>query len=87
MVEGLGGGCQVPIGALAELEDGQLVLHGLVASLDGMRVVRAHGKGSLSEPRELGRHLAARLAAEGATAILDALNRTVAAAEPGKPVE
>ena len=34
----LQGGCQVPIGAYAELKDGQVYLRGLVGDPDGARV-------------------------------------------------
>ena len=36
----LQGGCQVPIAALARIENGQMVMDGLVASIDGKRLVR-----------------------------------------------
>ena len=45
----LGGGCDLPVGALAYLDDGELVIDVLLASLDGERVVRAHARGTDSE--------------------------------------
>ena len=45
----LEGGCQVPIAAYAALEDGGLSLRGLVASLDGARVLRARVRGRVED--------------------------------------
>ena len=39
-LETLQGGCQVPIGAFTEIHEGKIILHGLIASLDGKRIVR-----------------------------------------------
>jgi hydroxymethylbilane synthase len=70
----LGGGCQVPIGAHAELASGELALTGMVASLDGVRLLKrtlAAPAASEDEARELGRRLAEILRAEGCQQILD----------------
>ena len=68
----LEGGCQVPIGALAvEAEDG-LVLHGLIASVDGRKIVRGELPLRDGDPALTGERLAAQLRARGATEILDA---------------
>ena len=80
LVEALGGGCQLPLGAVALPRDGSgepatLDLHAIVISLDGTRTVRAHGSGPVGEPEALGRAVAAKLAAEGAGAILDEVRR------------
>jgi len=81
LVEALGGGCQLPLGAVAlprEAEGGAsaaLDLHAIVVSLDGARAVRAHELGPAADPVALGRSVAARLAADGATAILDEVRR------------
>ena len=69
-LEALGGGCQVPIGALGIPYDKKLRLWGLVASPDGRRVVRGDLTGSLSDPQALGRTLADLLRERGAEAIL-----------------
>ena len=69
-LEALGGGCQVPIGALGVPYDEKLRLSGLVASPDGSRVVRGDVTGSLSDPRALGHALADLLLDRGAEAIL-----------------
>ncbi len=69
-LEALGGGCQVPIGALGIPYDEKLRLWGLVASPDGRRVARGDLTGSLAEPQALGQSLAEVLRERGAEAIL-----------------
>lgn len=64
----LEGGCQVPIGALAQVADGQIILQGMVASLDGERLLRAEAQGTV--PETVGIEAADRLIALGASAIL-----------------
>ena len=73
-LEALGGGCQVPIGALGVPYDQKLRLWGLVASPDGRRVVRGDLTGSLSDPQALGQELAGLLRDRGAEAILAELD-------------
>ena len=73
-LEALGGGCQVPIGALGVPYARKLRLWGLVASPDGRRVVRGDLTGSLSDPQALGRALADLLRDRGAEAILAELD-------------
>jgi hydroxymethylbilane synthase len=67
----LEGGCQVPIGGYAELEDGELRLRGLVGDPDGSRVIRGETRGPASQAEDLGGMLAQDLLARGARAILD----------------
>ncbi len=64
----LEGGCQVPIGALAQVVTGQIILRGMVASLDGVRLIKAEAKGS--DPEAVGIEVAERLVELGATKIL-----------------
>jgi hydroxymethylbilane synthase len=64
----LGGGCQVPIGALGEVRAGVLFLRGMVACLDGSRVFHAAAQGD--DPGEVGKRLAADLLAQGAEKVL-----------------
>lgn len=64
----LEGGCQVPIGALAQVVEGQIFLRGMVASLDGVRLIKAEAKGF--DPETVGIEVANRLIDLGATAIL-----------------
>ena len=74
VLEALGGGCQVPIGALGVPYDKKLRLWGLVASADGRRVVRADLTGDLDDPHALGHALADLLRERGAGAILAELD-------------
>ncbi len=69
------GGCDVPLAAHATLGDGVLRLAGLVASLDGRRIVRQEKSGPVSDGIELGRQLGEALLTAGAAAILDDLQR------------
>ncbi len=73
-LEALGGGCQVPIGALGIPYDVKLRLWGLVASPDGRHVVRGDLTGNLADPQELGLRLAELLRERGAGPILAALD-------------
>lgn len=67
----LGGGCQVPIGAHATVDDGRLRLLAIVASPDGTELVRAESQGSVADAAGLGRVLGERLLSSGARRILD----------------
>jgi hydroxymethylbilane synthase len=71
----LEGGCQVPIGAHAQLDGDSLHLQGLVAALDGSRLVRDEVCGPASEAAELGSALARRLLAAGGEEILEEVRR------------
>lgn len=71
LVAALGGGCQLPLGAIAEEREGRLEMLAVVASRDGTRSARGAMSGSLLDPEELGRRLAAMLVAEGARELLD----------------
>src|SRR5215471_17308280 len=57
-LRGLGGGCLVPIAALAKVEGRSLAIRGLVASPDGSEVVCGQETGSIEEPEGLGTRLA-----------------------------
>jgi hydroxymethylbilane synthase len=69
----LGGSCQSPIAAHAELEGGRLTLDGLVAEPDGSRLLRDMMTGGADEPAALGRALAERILAAGADRLLERL--------------
>ncbi|MBW8064558.1 MAG: hydroxymethylbilane synthase [Nitrospira sp.] len=70
LLERLQGGCQVPIAAHAITKGDTLILDGMVASVDGVRLLRDRIQGPVSEARELGVQLAERLLSRGADAIL-----------------
>ncbi|NIQ02166.1 MAG: hydroxymethylbilane synthase, partial [Nitrospinaceae bacterium] len=70
-VRTLEGGCQVPIGAYATLDDqGGLILRGLVASLDGKTVYRKEKHGPAIDGPRVGRELAEDILSMGAGRIL-----------------
>ncbi len=64
------GGCQIPIGAQARIENDQLILEALVASLDGKELIRDSLVGKVDQPEELGKELASLLRNKGAGKIL-----------------
>lgn len=66
----LEGGCQVPIAAHATLSDTDLVLDGLIATVDGKTVIRDQITGTHQEAHSLGVQLAERLLARGGDKIL-----------------
>lgn len=66
----LGGGCQVPIAALARVGWGTLAIEGLVASPDGRTYLRRHIEGPASAAEALGKALGAEILEEGGGAIL-----------------
>jgi hydroxymethylbilane synthase len=70
----LGGSCQIPLAAYAELAGARLRLRGLIASPDGERVIQAEASGDAADPEALGAALAHDLRARGADAILAALS-------------
>jgi hydroxymethylbilane synthase len=67
----LEGGCQVPIGVNTQIDGDTLTLTGLVASLDGQRVVKDSVAGKAADAEQVGIQLAQRLREQGATAILE----------------
>jgi hydroxymethylbilane synthase len=69
LLKKLGGGCQVPIGAFAEIRDGRLYLQAVVADPDGTTVLRESRDGS--DPIQLGETVGDALLKRGGQAILD----------------
>ncbi|KNC68560.1 hydroxymethylbilane synthase [Pseudoalteromonas ardens] len=66
----LEGGCQVPIGAYAEIDGEQLTLRGLVGAIDGSQILRGEQSGPVADAEQLGVRLAESLLAQGADQIL-----------------
>ncbi len=73
LLAALGGGCQVPIGALGLPYDTGLRLWAVVASPDGRQVLRCDATGRLAEPERLGAEVARLLEGRGAAEILEAI--------------
>jgi hydroxymethylbilane synthase len=74
LLAALGGGCQVPIGAHATVEEARVHLIAIVASPDGCTLIRGKADGPVSDADAVGRRLGADLLARGAREILDAVD-------------
>jgi hydroxymethylbilane synthase len=60
----LGGGCSLPVGAYAVVQDGQIHLQGAAAAVDGSRLVRVQASGQ--NPQAVGQQAAQMALAQGA---------------------
>ncbi len=69
LLDKLGGGCQVPIGAFAEVRGQRIRLHALVAHPDGTKVLREIREGE--DPLQLGDEVGETLLHRGGDAILE----------------
>jgi hydroxymethylbilane synthase len=70
LLRGLGGGCQVPVGAAAKVDAGRLTLRGVVLSPDGRERVEAEIAGAAADAESLGTQLASQLLERGAEQLL-----------------
>ena len=75
LLNAMGGGCQVPIGALAIFKEGRLSLEALVASPDGTEVLRETGTGN--DPQKLGAAVGKTLLQRGGQKILESVYKIV----------
>jgi len=73
LLAALGGGCQLPVGALAETEGGSLRISAIIVSPGGGRSVRANSQGPAAQARKLGEAVAADLLSRGGAEILKSL--------------
>ena len=71
----LEGGCQVPIACMATIKDQNILLQGLIASLDGSRVMKKEFVGNSSKAFESGQKLALQMLEEGAGQILQEIKQ------------
>jgi hydroxymethylbilane synthase len=69
------GGCQVPMGAWARIERGQLVMDAVVCSIDGLQYVKQRATAPPDQAKELGATMAQLLIDAGAQAILEEVSR------------
>ena len=67
----LEGGCQVPIGVNSEIKNNQIFLTGMVASIDGKKLIKDRSIGDAIDPESVGRALANKLKHQGAEKILN----------------
>ena len=70
LLRALGGSCQVPVAGKARLTGGRLTIKGLIASLDGSRVIAEEIAGSPDRAHDLGMDLGQKLLSMGAGEIL-----------------
>jgi hydroxymethylbilane synthase len=70
LLKTLEGGCQVPIGAFAEVKSNGLYIDAMVGSLDGTLTFRKKVRGSKKHPEKLGKSLARDLLKAGAKSVL-----------------
>ncbi|MDG1455283.1 MAG: hydroxymethylbilane synthase [Planctomycetota bacterium] len=74
LLSALGGGCHLPVGALAGVSGGTLSLCGVLGALDGKNLVRLSAEGSVDEPELIGHDLARLIRKSGGDAILEQLD-------------
>ena len=78
LLEELEGGCQVPLGAWARIEDnGELKMDARVLAADGSECIERSARGSAEAPEKLGRRLARELLDAGADRLLRLAGRSV----------
>jgi hydroxymethylbilane synthase len=73
LLNSLGGGCQVPIGAFAEIRKGKLHLEAIVADPDGSTILRESREGNVNDPGKLGNAVGETLLGRGGDKILEAV--------------
>ena len=67
----LEGGCQVPIGVNSKIKNNQIFLTGMVASIDGKKLIKDKSIGTSIDPESIGKDLAKKLKMQGAEKILE----------------
>jgi hydroxymethylbilane synthase len=75
LLAALQGGCQVPLGAWARIERGELILDACVCSVDGSQYVKQRTTAPPDQAPQLGEHMARLLIEAGAQSILEEVSR------------
>jgi hydroxymethylbilane synthase len=75
LLSAIQGGCQVPLGAWARIERGDLVLEACVCSVDGLQYIKQRATSAPDQAAELGGHMANLLMEAGAQSILEEVSR------------
>jgi hydroxymethylbilane synthase len=75
LLAALQGGCQVPLGAWARVERGELVLDACICSVDGVQYVKQRATAPPDQAAQLGEHMARVLIEAGAQSILEEVSR------------
>ena len=68
LLAALGGGCSLPVGAHATYDGDLISMQGVIAEIDGGKLIHVQGRGA--EPHELGAELAQQALAQGAGEML-----------------
>jgi hydroxymethylbilane synthase len=76
LLAALQGGCQVPLGAWARIERGELVMDAVVCSVDGVQYVRQRAAAPPDQAVQLGEQMARLLIEGGARGILEEVERS-----------
>jgi hydroxymethylbilane synthase len=75
LLAALHGGCQVPLGAWARMERGELVMEACVCSVDGLQYIKQRATSAPEQAAELGGRMATLLMEAGAQNILEEVSR------------
>ncbi len=75
LLKALEGGCQVPMGAWARIERGELVMDAVVCSIDGLQYVKQRATAPPDQAKALGALMARLLIEAGAKSILEEVSR------------
>jgi hydroxymethylbilane synthase len=76
LLSALHGGCQLPLGAWARIERGELVMDACVCSVDGVQYVKQRATAPPDQAAQLGEHMARLLIEAGAQHILEEVGRS-----------
>ncbi len=71
LLRGVGGGCQIPLGADSKISGKILSIKGVMLSQDG--TIRIEAKGQGKDPEKVGAELAAKLLAQGGGELLEGI--------------
>ena len=72
----VGGGCKIPLGAYAQVEEKKIRILGSIISPDGVKRVNVREDGSINDSESVGRNAAKKLLNMGAKEIVDSWNRS-----------
>jgi hydroxymethylbilane synthase len=72
----VGGGCKIPLGAYAQVEEKKIRILGSIISPDGVKRVNVREDGTMNNSESVGRNAAKKLLNMGAKEIVDSWNRS-----------
>ncbi|MEW5813997.1 MAG: hydroxymethylbilane synthase [Spirochaetota bacterium] len=72
----LEGGCQVPLGCLSAITDARFRIQGMLADIDGTRIIKKQGEGRPDEAVKVAQQVAVSILESGGDAILEEIRRT-----------